>query len=1347
MRKNNKGFTLVEILASMVILGILAVFALPNIVNMINNSRNKMYITDAKKLIAQAEYKMKSNSSQIEKPDPGDAIAISMTYLDSPDFDTPPNDGEYIRSSSFVIIKNNSGKMEYSASIVEKMKQGGYKGLDLTLDSVLQTRSAYRRIRVFDKDELINVDNLDKNDYVNEQLGSDASPYINSVSNIYNYPDIVDESIVDVETASPKIVSATMSSASGADYGSLKAILRVKADDSDTARKDLTVYYSLDGFEYEKSEKYGDNTTFSKEFDFTGTYTYDGTRINIYVIVSDLEGNESRKKVEYAFHKNLPPVIGINDSSVTKRDLDKENMVTASLRLSVTDDIDPVNDLKVCFADYVRADDPDENKAVYDSITCDNYTTYGEFFKGAESVDYTFTHCSTDRNTLGCQQNGSFVGIKAFVMDSSGAVVDYDITGDGYTIYANKPPSIKAITINSENETFLSGGKKSLRARVALAIEDDLSTSDSDIEVTLQEGSRTPTVVKYDRNTEIPFTFAGLYDGLDRTLTVTIKDSYGAASSGTYTYSNVYLNQPPNLDSSSTVVTASSICDGIEDASHVCQNTGGSLNAKVRLVISDDLDNSDHIKFCLSESSDARTCTNYRNYKDAFKNSDYISYTFTSTNATNPYNGEVKDLYVFMTDSYYESDKNIKTGQPSVSKLSYRLYKNTAPYIKNFKVAPDPTEKEKNAPAPESGSSPAEGSLAVLVTAEIIDDLTNASNLSYSISVDDGAPVLTGNGISSLKSGVSIPAATVYDGKDKKITLKITDSYGAYSESYDSHTIYRNESPVFNYHDVISESSACSDVETCPLSEGGSTKIKAFLDVTDDIDGASDLSVCISQDSSYCENKAENNSHFKTYSDTLSYTITPADAAHPYQGVDGSNENFSIKIAVKDKHGGYTVVANDYTLYRQQAPFINDEKTSVVSQSNAGNTKNVKMIVEAKDDFTAPSNMKMQICYSKVLSDEEIDESDSELGDGEVVGDEIIYEGDPIGEPVEYSGVLKQPPTCLAEAPYQTETNLTITDSDINPDDTVIFYYYVKDDSGSGEVSTSYPVSYALYDYDGPTIGEDTNAVKFDVDSTTKRAVSFSVFDMLYDYKVCINDTGTCSDANFGSTIYSGTDMEEHVLEVNSNSDTLILTVKNTNGMIKQKTLTVQNYTLCSERGPDVEYVDTLKSGETELTSQTCSGRCYSWNKDSLQSSTHNIKSLYTRTFSFSDRYYPSKKCSVPEDYEANCSYHTCFRNLKNNTYVSTVIGIVKHASSSLVILNGSNGKKYSSSNYYQVYTSSYNSGDYDVTLNPTPNIIPASDGILSELYSYNASAATADQIYLRALDGPVPNEEPDPLP
>ena len=40
MKKNNKGFTLVELLAALVILGVLAVLALPTVVNMMGNSRD-----------------------------------------------------------------------------------------------------------------------------------------------------------------------------------------------------------------------------------------------------------------------------------------------------------------------------------------------------------------------------------------------------------------------------------------------------------------------------------------------------------------------------------------------------------------------------------------------------------------------------------------------------------------------------------------------------------------------------------------------------------------------------------------------------------------------------------------------------------------------------------------------------------------------------------------------------------------------------------------------------------------------------------------------------------------------------------------------------------------------------------------------------------------------------------------------------------------------------------------------------------------------------------------------------------------------------------------------------------
>ena len=65
MRKNRRGFTLVELLAAIVILGILAVFSIPRIVGMLDRSKNKMYVDDTKKLISKVEYQMRSSSNDI----------------------------------------------------------------------------------------------------------------------------------------------------------------------------------------------------------------------------------------------------------------------------------------------------------------------------------------------------------------------------------------------------------------------------------------------------------------------------------------------------------------------------------------------------------------------------------------------------------------------------------------------------------------------------------------------------------------------------------------------------------------------------------------------------------------------------------------------------------------------------------------------------------------------------------------------------------------------------------------------------------------------------------------------------------------------------------------------------------------------------------------------------------------------------------------------------------------------------------------------------------------------------------------------------------------------------------
>ncbi len=57
---NKKGFTLVELLAVVVIIAILASLAVPNIISMTTRAKNEQFITDAKQIIAKAKYAYKN---------------------------------------------------------------------------------------------------------------------------------------------------------------------------------------------------------------------------------------------------------------------------------------------------------------------------------------------------------------------------------------------------------------------------------------------------------------------------------------------------------------------------------------------------------------------------------------------------------------------------------------------------------------------------------------------------------------------------------------------------------------------------------------------------------------------------------------------------------------------------------------------------------------------------------------------------------------------------------------------------------------------------------------------------------------------------------------------------------------------------------------------------------------------------------------------------------------------------------------------------------------------------------------------------------------------------------------
>lgn len=132
--KNSKGFTLVELLAAVVILGILTAFAVPSIMKVITNNRDKTYREDAKKMVTLAESRIRSG--KIVNPLKGRCLLVTINGLESGEFKKAPNGGEYDKDESFVLVKrneenNDKGMPQYSYYVYLVEKYGdNYRGID-----------------------------------------------------------------------------------------------------------------------------------------------------------------------------------------------------------------------------------------------------------------------------------------------------------------------------------------------------------------------------------------------------------------------------------------------------------------------------------------------------------------------------------------------------------------------------------------------------------------------------------------------------------------------------------------------------------------------------------------------------------------------------------------------------------------------------------------------------------------------------------------------------------------------------------------------------------------------------------------------------------------------------------------------------------------------------------------------------------------------------------------------------------------------------------------------------------------------------------------------------------------
>lgn len=1330
MKKNNKGFTLVELLAALVILGVLSALALPTVVNLLGNSREKLYVTDAKKLISQAEYKFRVASSEIEKPDDGECLILSMVYLDNSDFDNPPNNGEYVREASYVVVKNNGGTYEFSVELVEELKGNVYKGVELSKDSTLTTSST-RHVVNFDKDELNFVENntvmgkyggnqVDTS-YINSKLGSS---YVSGITKVYNYPDLADNTY-NANYSIPKIARAEYVSASNKNFNSLDTIVKVVATDKDTPTDKLTVYVgpgkggkypSLTAPDCDASQpynfteckySYGSLSDFSLKVDFSQDgYDYSGQTTSLYILVVDPEGNTDRINPEYKIHTNEAPVIDKNKSGIFKRSTDSVNLSTAVLRLYVSDDSTANSDLEYCIT---------ENK---DATSCVGYQKYSNFVNS--EITHTFS-CGNE-----CSYDGRTMYLKVFLRDTDPTKVLETTATFSYNLFQNDVPQIVLFDLISEKLSFVNDNAKALKADVKLEIND--SSSSGNITVVLDESAnfdKNPVTYKYsDFSGNVSYTFSGLYDGAERVLYVKVIDEYNSEAKTYKNYGTVHKNAKPVIEE--IKVTSESLLEKVCPNSKICDKydaRGGAYEVTVDVTASDELVSEDDLLICISTNQSDCTDINSNNFVQ-YNSGRSQSLAFTPSSTTEPYDGTIKKVYVSVYDGYGVAvDNSYNYSEYStLTTADYQVYKNHEPEINEDEV----TIVSKNIDY---------NFKDVTVSFKVNDDLDSINRLTYKLYDNAGGTPVEGTITSTsadVANEIDYTFGGNYDGGERMLTIEVTDTYGATTSFDMSYEIHTNEAPRVNYVTVDSAGDPC-ETEACTNGNGVNTTVK--FSITDDLDSSlQDIQLCVSETEGDCtEYKAikdytgfkEENGEFY-----ISHVIT-SDAL-PYRG----QEEY-VYLYFKDSYGAISKGTGNYLLYNNNKAVVDNEYPKVLSSNyeemevevsegevyttnKNPNLSTINFSLKATDEFIESKNLKYQVCYTTNL-ETKIDGTEGvtclennkfyDYGDAEISTQSLdlgitSYEGQ---EFFIFAKVY---------------------------DDYALSCYNDSSTCGTNDnyISYSSTAYYQVYEDLDPEITKFTVSRQADSLSYDTLDVVLNVNDTFDTYTYCISESETeCT--NYSTTSYSG-DSGEDVTTTYSPSwgSTYDPSVERTYLVylhVKDSHDKTAVFSTFPDRVPCDAVIDDegnvtdsgtiqdsivyeLNSGSEELTATKCSNKCYYWESDVINgetvgpSDTANIVAYYKRTITFLDKDDNSIVCNkdIIEDYEVHCNFRTCYYNSSSNNYQVTAIGYVTHENTDSSFTHTVDGETHIPSYYRYEYTTDYDEQTDLILLHSTGNKI-----------------------------------------